>query len=266
MSGRPERPRRHRRVRYDEVCALNAQGVPLTQIAQQLRMGRVTVRRYVKADVFPERAPHRRKPSQLLPYVDYLERRWGEGCTNGMQLWKELQAHGYGGSRRLIAQWVCQRRSEPAPTTPHRYRRTGKMGAAGAMPRKTSSRRLVWLLLQDPALLTLSERTALAQMHEQSLAIATAYALIQEFVQMVRLQTPSAFAPWLDAVAQSDISILHTFADGLKQDEAAIVAALTLPWSNGPVEGFVNKIKTIKRHMYGRGSFSMLRQRVLLAA
>jgi len=53
-------------------------------------MGRVTVRRYATADVFPERAPHRRKPSQLLPYVSYLERRWAEGCQNGVQLWKEL--------------------------------------------------------------------------------------------------------------------------------------------------------------------------------
>lgn len=83
---------------------------------------------------------------------------------------------------------------------------------------------------------------------------------------MVSTRTPSACAPWLDAVAQSDLPTLHTFADGLKQDERAILAALTLPWSHDPLEGFVNKIKTIKRHMYGRGSFSTLRQRVLLAA
>jgi len=261
--------RAQRRERYEEVRALQAQGVPLARIARQLQMGRVTVRRYATADAFPERAPHRRKPSQLLPYVDYLERRWAAGCHNGVQLWKELQGQGYGGSRRLIAQWACQRRTEPAPTTPHKHRRTGNVEhvpAAAPAPRRASSRRLVWLLLHDPAELTPPEHAALAQMQERSPAIATAYALMQDFVRMVRTQTPSALAPWLDAAAQSDLPRFQTFAEGLKQDEPAILAALTLPWSNGPLEGFVNKIKTLKRQMYGRASFPMLRQRVLLAA
>ncbi len=261
--------RAQRQERYEEVRALHAQGVPLVQIARQLRMGRATVRRYATADVFPERAPHRRKPSQLLPYVSYLEGRWAAGCHNGVQLWKELQGQGYAGSRRLIAQWVCQRRTEPASTTPHKHWRSGNAHPTlEAMPaaRRASSRRLVWLLLHDPTELTPPEHAALAQMQERSPAIATAYALVQDFVQMVRTQTPSAFAPWLDAVAQSDLPSFQTFAEGLKQDEAAIVAALTLPWSNGPLEGFVNKIKTLKRQMYGRATFPMLRQRVLLAA
>jgi transposase len=261
--------RAQRRARYDAVRTLHAQGVPLLQIAQRFQMGRVTVRRYATADVFPERAPHRRKPSQLLPYVSYLERRWAEGCCNGVQLWKELQGQGYSGSRRLIAQWVCQRRTEPAPTTPHKHRRTANASrilAAAPAVHRASSRRLVWLLLQDPAALTRPEHAALAQMQERSPAIAAAYTLMQDFVQMVRAQTPSAFAPWLDAVAQTDLPSFQTFAQGLAQDEPAILAALTLPWSNGPLEGFVNKIKTIKRQMYGRASFPMLRRRVLLAA
>lgn len=261
--------RAQRRERYEEVRALRAQGMPLLQIARRLRMGRATVRRYATADAFPERAPHRRKPSQLLPYVSYLERRWAEGRRNGVQLWTELQAQGYAGSRRLIAQWVCQRRTEPAPTTPHKHRRGGNAHPtpeAAPAARGASSRRLVWLLMNDPAKLTPPEHAALAHMQERSPAIATAYALMQDFVRMVRAQTPAAFAPWLDAVAQSDPPGFHTFAEGLKQDESAIVAALTLPWSNGPLEGFVNKIKTIKRHMYGRATFPMLRQRVLLAA
>ncbi len=252
-----------RRARYEDVRALYAQGLPLIVIAQQLRMGRVTVRRYALADVFPERAPHRRTLSQLLPYSDYLERRWAEGCHNGVALWKEVQAQGYPGSRRMVAQWVCQRRVEPAPRS-QGHETTVPLSTAPV--RKASSRRLAWLLLQDPTTLTPPERTALTTLGERSPTVTTALALIRSFAEMIRTQTPSAFAPWLAAVAQSDITILHTFADGLKQDEQAVVAALTWPWSNGPLEGFVNKIKTIKRQMYGRGSFPMLRQRVLLAA
>lgn len=263
--------REQRRERYAAVRALHAQGMPLLQIARHLQMGRATVRRYVTADVFPERAPHRRQPSHLLPYVAYLERRWAEGCHDGVRPWKDIQAQGFGGSRRMVAQWVCQRRQEPAPTTPHKYRRAIADGPVrtlteGCTPRRASSRRLVWLLLRDPATLTRVEQGALTQVHEQCPAAATAYSLVQAFVRMVGTRTPSAFALWLDARAQSDLPALQTFAEGLKQDEQAILAALTLPWSNGPLEGFVNKIKTIKRQMYGRGSFPMLRQRVLLAA
>lgn len=116
-------------------------------------------------------------------------------------------------------------------------------------------RRLAWLLLRAPA-----------QLQERCPAAATAYPLLQASAQMVRTRTPAAFASWLDAVAQRDLPALQTFAEGLKQDEPAILAALELPWSNGPLEGFVNKIKTIKRQMYGRASFPLLRQRVLLAA
>jgi len=260
---------RQRQERYDQVRTLHAQGLSQLRIARQLRMGRVTVRRYVTADVFPERASHRRKPSQLLPFVAYIERRWAEGCTDGVQLWKEIQTLGYGGSRRMIAQWVCQHRQEPAPTTPHKYRRPvsdDRPATGDPIPRRASSRRLVWLLLLDPALLTSAEQAALGQLRERCVAAATAYPLVQSFVQMVHTRTPSAFAPWVDAVAQCALPALRTFAEGLKQDESAILAALTLPWSNGPLEGFVNKIKTIKRQMYGRARFPMLRQRVLLAA
>jgi len=260
---------RQRQERYAQVRALHAQGTSQLQIARQLRMGRVTVRRHVTADVFPERAAHRRKPSHLLPFMASIEQRWAEGCTDGVQLWREIQAQGYGGSRRMIAQWVCQRRQEPAPTTPHKHRRPvsdGRTAPTDPTPRRASGRHLVRLLLLDPTLLSSAEQAALGQLKERCPAAATAYPLVQSFVQMVRTRTPSAFVPWVDAVAQCDLPALKSFAEGLQQDEAAIRAALTLPWSNGPLEGFVNKIKTIKRQMYGRARFPMLRQRVLLAA
>ena len=228
-----------RQERYAQVRALHAQGTSQLQIARQLRMGRATVRRYVTADVFPERAAHRRKPSQLLPFVAYIERRWAEGCTDGAQLWREIQAQGYGGSRRMIAQWACQHRQEPAPTTPHKHRRSvseGRTAPGDPTPRRASSRRLVWLLLLDPALLTAAELAALGQLRERCPAAAAAYPLVQSFVQMVRTRTPSTFAPWIDAVARCDLPALQTFAEGLKQDESAILAALTLPWSNGPLD------------------------------
>lgn len=64
---------------------------------------------------------------------------------------------------------------------------------------------------------------------------------------MVRTRTPATLAPWLAAVAHCGLPVLKTFAQGLAQDESAILAALSLPWSNGTLEGFVNKTKTVKR-------------------
>ena len=87
--------RRQREERFAEVRALHAKGTSLLQIARQLRMARGTARRYVTADSSPERAQHRRKPSQRLPYVPHLERRWADGGTDGVRLWKEIQARGY---------------------------------------------------------------------------------------------------------------------------------------------------------------------------
>lgn len=98
----------------------------------------------------------------------YLERRWAEGCHDGVRLWKDIQAQGFGGSRRMVAHWRCQRRQEPAPTTPHTYRRAITDGPVRTLtdslaPRRASSRRLVWLLLQDPKALTPAEQGALMQ-------------------------------------------------------------------------------------------------------
>ena len=83
---------------------------------------------------------------------------------------------------------------------------------------------------------------------------------------MLLQKKPTAFDTWLDEAQQSNITILQTFVHGLKLDDDAVKAARTSVWSNGQVEGQVNKLKLIKRQMYGRASFDLLRKRVLLAA
>jgi transposase len=262
--------RLHRLVRYQQVQALHAQGESIRAIAAQLGIARGTVRRFIHAMGFPERAQPRRAASILDPYLPYLERRWQEGCQNALQLWRELQAQGYTGSRKPLAIWARQRRARPAPTTPTKYLPTGAAAAARALPARTArppaSRRLVWLLLLPPEALTEDERQATGQLTAASPLLQRAYELAQAFVHMVRDHAPDALAPWLAAARASGVSDLVTFAAGLEQDRAAILAALSLPWSQGQVEGFVNKLKTLKRQMYGRAKLDLLRQRVLHAA
>ena len=86
---------------------------------------------------------------------------------------------------------------------------------------------------------------------------------VRAFADLLRQNDPAGLTPWLEAAAATD---LGGFVTGLRQDEAAVRAAIVEPWSNGPVEGQVNRLKLIKRSMYGRAGFDLLRQRVLHAA
>ena len=83
------------------------------------------------------------------------------------------------------------------------------------------------------------------------------------FAQMLRERHAGALLTWLENAEQSTVSEIHSFATGLRQDEAAMTGALTYEWSNGQVEGQVNRLKVIKRQMYGRAGFQLLRARVL---
>jgi transposase len=96
--------------------------------------------------------------------------------------------------------------------------------------------------------------------------LPAAPALADEFAAMVRKQMRTTLSEWLSKAEGSGCAELRNFAAGLRQDEAAVAAALTTPWSNGPVEGQVNRLKTLKRQMYGRAGFQLLRARVRFAS
>ncbi len=95
--------------------------------------------------------------------------------------------------------------------------------------------------------------------------IDLAYDLVQQFARMLRTRTGEQLDGWLEKVRASQIRALQGFVVGIERDKAAVVAGLTLPQNNGVVEGKVNKLKLIKRMMYGRARFPLLRQRVLHA-
>lgn len=128
-----------------------------------------------------------------------------------------------------------------------------------------SPRHLTWLLLRDRAGLNEQEQRMLAFIRQER-TIDVAYDLAQQFVAMVRGRQQGQLDPWLEACLSSGIPDLHTFAEGLQREYFAIKAALTYPYSTSPVEGQINRLTLIKRSMYGRGSFQLLRQRVLIAA
>jgi transposase len=249
-------------------------GSSMLAICRYLGMSRGAVRRYVHADVFPERRRRPREPSMLDPFEPYLAKRWREGCRNALRLWREIKEQGYPGAQGRVLQWARQRREKPAPTTPGRHRSSIEercqkrtlRGSAGKTERPPSPKRLVWLLLDDLESLGATEHRALEQVLEASNAVAAIYPLIQRFRKMVRHREGEDFDEWLENALSCGVKDFETFAMGFKRERSAVEAALTLPYSNGQTEGQINRLKLIKRSMYGRASFDLLRQRVLGAA
>lgn len=261
------------RVHYDEVRRRHAAGEPLARIARVLGLALGTVRRFAAAPTFPERVGHPVRPSSLDPFLPYLTARHAQGIENAGQLWRELRARGYTGQARQIHRWLQPRRRVPAPTLPHAKRAAAAALLAehrAASVRLPSPRHLAWLATRLPHEQSAEAQTMLAHIAQDE-EVAHVLTLVSRFGTLIRERTQvanvaRAFSVWLDDARRSGIRALTTFAAGLTQDRAAVTAALTTPWSNAQTEGHVTKLKLLKRQMYGRASFELLRRRVLLAA
>lgn len=262
--------RMRRQERYQDVLALQADGLGVRAIARHLHISRDTVKRFLGAGTFPERARPPRKPSILDPFLPYLQAQWMAGCTNGMQLWREIVPQGYGGSRALVARWVVQQRGIPAARTasvaPYKGRGRPPAPARPQPPgRPVSARRAAWLMVRARDDLKEAEVGTLDRLLDACPAAAAAYPLAHAFLRMVRERDEQALTPWLVLVEASELPELCSFAAGLRRDEQAVRAGVRLPYSQGQVEGQVNRLKLIKRSMYGRANFDLLRHRVLAA-
>ena len=140
--------------------------------------------------------------------------------------------------------------------------------SAGSQPQSEkavpwSASRASWLLIRDEDELEDDDKQALERMKQADDKVAEAHVLGQRFVQMVRERQAEALLPWLEDSTKSGIEALKQFAKGIEQDLDAVTNALSLPWSNGQTEGQVNRLKLIKRQMYGRANFDLLRKRVI---
>jgi transposase len=255
------RQRRARRLeRYQRVVELNEQGVSLREIARRMGMHRATVRHWLGAGSFPERAG-RHVTSRTDRFLDYLRRRWAEGCHNAAQLTREIQGMGFAGTavmvRRRVARWRRGERTQGCRPASRQH---------APSVRRPSSRRVSWWLLQEPAEREPEEQALVQALGDRCAELKTSAELARAFAALVRRRHVEGWDDWMSQVQGPGVAReLTGFAAGLKQDEAAVKAALSLDWSNGPVEGWINRLKTLKRQMYGRAGFDLLRCRFLQA-
>jgi len=256
--------RARRLARYQEVVALHARGFSAPAIAARTGVSGRTIWRWLGAGGFPERRRRTERPGQLAPYVPYLQQRWAEGCHSATRLWQELGARGFAGGYGSVARAVS-----PWRGAGHRWRAALRARPAGAVPAAPACawtpRRVCWLLRRPPDDLTDEERAYLDRLYHRCPEVALAEVLVEAFAAVLRERDVPGLYAWLRRTEASGIPELCGVARGLWLDQQAVEAAVRLDWSNGQVEGQVNRLKTTKRAMYGRASFGLLRQRVLHA-
>jgi transposase len=246
-----------REALFAAVKARHAEGVYTTDIADEFDLSRQTVSKWINSETLPPDGRGRFKRKCLIDdYVPYLRQRIEAGCTNKSQLWREIKMQGFTGSRTLVGKWVRQNYDTKGDPT-------AKQTAKKVEVVVPNSRELAWLIIRQSDKLEEDEKPLLEILLRDS-EIAELREAAHEFMHMVRNGLSEEWPSWLKNCCASAVKELKNFAEGLKKDGAAVYEALRQPWSNGPTEGHVNRLKFLKRQTYGRASFDLLRLRVLL--
>jgi transposase len=258
------RRRAQRQARYEQVRRLHDQGWGLSAIGDQVGLDRNTVRKYIQASAFPERQPRSPQASILDPFQPYMLQRWNAGCYTGSTLLREARERGYAGSDTIVRNYITQLRNASG-LPPKKRKGVQAKEVSDPTQRIPSSRRLTWLVLRQSATLDETDQQRLAQLRDAHPDMATAITLAQEFATLVRQRQPEQLDNWLERTEQSGLAPLISFVKGIRRDYAAVKAGVTLIYSNGPTEGHVNRLKMLKRQMFGRAKLDLLKIRLMAA-
>ena len=269
--------RANRLSRYEAVRALHQQLVSEREIALRLNMSRNTVHKFLVSESFPEQSRRPYAGSILDPYKPYILDRWKAGCGNGTQLLEEIKKLGYTGSDALFRLFITSVRKHHQVAGTSAELSLDADGAKVSSPvvdpaskpcikRRLSPARASWLYISQAAKLDKKQQQQVEQVRAAHGDLDSAYALTQEFVCMLAEHRDRDLDGWLARAKHSGIKELKSFAHGIQRDYAAVRAAFSSEWSNGPVEAQVNCLKLQKRLMFGRANFDLLRLHVLRRA
>jgi transposase len=244
------------RERYAAVHAQLEDGQSIRAITDRLAISRGTVRRFARAATAEELLVNNgtgRRRSLLEEFKPYLHQRWNSGCTNSARLFDEITDRGYTGGPQILRKYL------------RTLRATGSDQETGTPLKPPSVRRVTAWIMSDPANLEPGTQRRLEAVLAASPALAAIAGHVRAFAVMMCQLRGTQLESWIAAVTSDDLPALHSFVTGLRRDHDAGTAGLTLPWNSGPAEGHVNRIKMIKRQMFGRAKHDLLRKRVLLA-
>lgn len=242
--------------RYEAVHALLDAGRSLSAVSRELHLDPHTVRRFARADDVEELLgkARLRRDSVLDEFKAYLHQRWNDGVTNAEQLTQEITAKGYRGSDKTVRRYL------------HPLRAEGGKPAPPPAPMPPTVRQVTGWLTRHPDDVTDTDTAVLQGITARCPALAITQDLIREFAKMLTQRRGEQLGAWMTRVEHEGEPELRKFVASVRRDLAAVTAGLTLPHSSGAVEGNVNRVKTIKRQMYGRAGFDLLRRRILIPA
>jgi transposase len=229
------------------VMSLFKEGIPIKRIVKRTGLSRDTVRSIVRgqrSDVF------RTRQSSLEERLPWLDAQWDAGKRNAAALWRAMRMQGFRGSMRVVSEWATRRRR-------------AEKADAETLTRVPSARTIARLMTGGRDRLSKAETVIVAAIEQGLPQLVSARELIADFHQMIRTRTIAAMTPWLERAAES---LVASFGNGVRKDEAAVRAAITSPWSNGQTEGQITKLKLVKRQMYGRGKMDLLQARLIGAS
>ncbi len=259
-------PRRHRQSfgeeRYQQALVLAQASIPTGTIAKRLGVGPRTIQRWLAQEHGPYAGPCKPRRSPLDWSTRYLRERWEAGERNGTVLWEELKTQAYTGSSRSVYRRLATWRDRP--------RKLGLPTSPGSVPRSpfedvTPGKIIGWMVAR-PETLSPEAQEQLDRLCQMDGTLAQARELTHGFLDLIRHHSGEGLDSWLKDVRASTIPEFLSFARSVERDKAAILAGLTLPYSTGPVEGHINRLKFIKRQAYGRAGLSYLQHRFLSAA
>jgi transposase len=176
-----------------------------------------------------------------------LDEEWNGGCRNGAELWRRLKARGFAGSLRVVTEWATRRRRAERATGQH-------------VQKIPSARTIARMLTVGRDHLTKAETVTVTAIETEVPALSEARKVIDHFHTIIRTRIARGLGQWIKAASDS---LVASFARGIIKDLNAVRAAITEPWSNGQAEGQVNRLKVVKRQMYGRAKIDLLEARLI---
>ena len=248
---------------FNRVKALQSAGNSASAIVRQTRFNWRTVTKWMRLDELPERRVMAPKPSTPSGFQDHLARRWAEGCTSGRALLLEIRELGYTGSLshlgRLLAGWHRAGR----PVTADAITASTPLLVDPLSGHLVSPIVAAALCVKPRGLLTATQVAQVDAFKAISPAFATMRALAMRFRGILHGGDVEKLTAWLHDADRSALYGIRRFVHTLRQDLPAVRNAITETWSNGQAEGQINRLKMLKRAMYGRAGIDLLRARMI---
>jgi transposase len=260
--------RRQRRQQKEElfrmVKGMQSQGMRAFEIVKVTGISRGRVDKWLRLAECPPQNKMAPRPGMAEAFREELQRLWDQGCQNGRKLLEEVRKLGYIGSYSglvsLVSEWREQKRTaeKASAVAPCEAGQT-----PAVIPMRHVSPQEAAAVLSKPKPMLNERQRKIVEFLKQTPDFITMRHLVLSFRSILRRGTVATLKRWIKEAEKAGIAAISRFVGQLKRDQRAVENAVAYGWSNGPVEGHINRLKAVKRQMYGRAGFELLRSRIL---